>query len=318
MMRADGPNPEHMQQKPRSRKDATALPLVLIHDGGGTTAGFWALGRLQRDVYVVHNPHFWSGQSWEGGIDEMARHYLGLIRKRGIKGRIVLGGWSLGGFLALAIARMVAASRTQGGSDALEIAGLLLVDSPHYEPWTDNPPVVAEPLLPDMPPKVRHLYDMCEPLLEKWHFPRWGQDALGASDVLLNVGTTQHIVSPNSVLYKPMDGDWAVHHAAEDTSPTAGKEHKLNGDQHEDETCEPPIAILLRCVDRSPALDHSEYPCRVDLNRDSLTLGWGPSNYEKFIKVVLDTRNGHYTVFDRYDRVQVSFYVEGLALWSSR
>jgi hypothetical protein len=75
----------HTEQRRRT-------PLVLIHDGGGTTFSYFILGNLHRDVWAIHNPKFFTAELWEGGMDEMARHYISLLQKAGISGTIFLGG----------------------------------------------------------------------------------------------------------------------------------------------------------------------------------------------------------------------------------
>ncbi|EGS17514.1 uncharacterized protein CTHT_0068440 [Thermochaetoides thermophila DSM 1495] len=57
-------------------RSAPPAPLVLVHDGGGTTFCYHFLGYLGRPVYGIDNPHYDSGKAWEGGIPEMAREYL--------------------------------------------------------------------------------------------------------------------------------------------------------------------------------------------------------------------------------------------------
>lgn len=86
-----GKNPLRVQSAPAGQF-RKSTPLVLIHDGGGTTFGYFCLGSLYRDVWAVHNPHFFTAQPWEGGMDEMARHYIDLIEAAGITGQILLGG----------------------------------------------------------------------------------------------------------------------------------------------------------------------------------------------------------------------------------
>lgn len=85
-------NPLQVQYLPRNRQARSTTPLVLIHDGGGTTFGYFMLGALNRDVWAIHNPNFFTTEPWEGGMDEMARHYIGLLVKAGISGTILLGG----------------------------------------------------------------------------------------------------------------------------------------------------------------------------------------------------------------------------------
>lgn len=87
-----GPNPIKVQISPAYKRANPSPPLVLIHDGGGTTFGYFMLGNLYRDVWAIHNPHFFDGGAFAGGMDEMARLYIGFMNDAGIKGNILLGG----------------------------------------------------------------------------------------------------------------------------------------------------------------------------------------------------------------------------------
>jgi hypothetical protein len=69
-----------------------AASLILIHDGGGTTVSYYYLGSLDRAVYGIRNPRFYSGEVWEHGLLEMGRVYADLIRSNVPSGRILLGG----------------------------------------------------------------------------------------------------------------------------------------------------------------------------------------------------------------------------------
>ena len=84
-------NPTQVQWAPE-RQHPPPTPLVLIHDGGGTTFSYHILESLNRDVYAIHNPHLYTAEPWEGGMYEMARHYIQLMQKAGISGPILLGG----------------------------------------------------------------------------------------------------------------------------------------------------------------------------------------------------------------------------------
>lgn len=86
-----GPNPTQVQFVPPATAFNPPLPLVLIHDGGGTTFSYFVLGSLARDVWAIHNPKFFDGLPWEGGMDEMAKKYLDLIAGE-LSGPIMLGG----------------------------------------------------------------------------------------------------------------------------------------------------------------------------------------------------------------------------------
>lgn len=87
----DDENPTQIQWAPEFQGPALT-PLVLIHDGGGTTFGYYTLESLNRDVYGIHNPHYYSAEPWKGGMDEMARHYIQLLKNARISGTIFLGG----------------------------------------------------------------------------------------------------------------------------------------------------------------------------------------------------------------------------------
>lgn len=74
---------------------AASIPLVLIHDGGGTVFNYWTLGPLHRQMYAISDPAFDSGagwKGWEGGLKQMAELYCKQIRSEIGKGNILLGG----------------------------------------------------------------------------------------------------------------------------------------------------------------------------------------------------------------------------------
>ena len=84
-------NPALVQVAPSSKQGAA--PLILIHDGGGTTFSYHCLKPLHRNVYAIHNPRFYSGRIWAGGITAMAEVYLEMIRSVvPLGGSLILGG----------------------------------------------------------------------------------------------------------------------------------------------------------------------------------------------------------------------------------
>ncbi|KAF2145306.1 uncharacterized protein K452DRAFT_305349 [Aplosporella prunicola CBS 121167] len=93
---------------------ADAIPLILIHDGGGTCTQYFRLANLNRPVYGIHNPRHLSGRAWDGGIPEMAAVYADLVRTVVPDGPVLLGGWSLGGVLALEVAQRLPCHSVQG------------------------------------------------------------------------------------------------------------------------------------------------------------------------------------------------------------
>ncbi|KAL7929880.1 Alpha/Beta hydrolase protein [Trichoderma chlorosporum] len=119
----------------RPNKASLNTPVFFIHDGGGTTFAYHCLGMLGRYLYGVHNPYFYTGEVFEGGIPEMGRAYAEWIRETVVEetfpGRrnhdgtinVMLGGWSLGGLLSMEVARQLA------DDDVVRIGGILMIDS---------------------------------------------------------------------------------------------------------------------------------------------------------------------------------------------
>ncbi|KAH7042807.1 esterase-like protein [Macrophomina phaseolina] len=274
-------NPTQIQFAPRSQRPL-ATPLVLVHDGGGTTFGYFSLGNLHRDVWAIHNPHFFTAEPWEGGMDEMARHYIGLIENAGISGPIFLGGWSLGGFLSLAMARMLAAKPS---SSRISVAGLLIIDSPFHIPWSAFPAPVSAASLPGLPDLVRKSLDNCDGLLASWQLPEWDGDAGRGRELRCAAAAT---IPPVSVLYTPLRRERTL--VAVQPFPAGAAPLRQDG-------VAPPPGVLLRCVERVPSEEPRGPPCRVDYFRDELVLGWD-GRHPEFIKAVFDVDSHHYNIFD--------------------
>lgn len=91
-------NPSLIDEGPtRADLGKPLAPLILIHDGGGTTFSYHCLDPLNRPVYGIHNPHLHQGGWWDGGIPAIASHYIDLLAKvlpNG--GDILLGGMHAG------------------------------------------------------------------------------------------------------------------------------------------------------------------------------------------------------------------------------
>jgi len=174
-------NPEVIQA---SAADRYATPVFLIHDGGGTTFAYHCLDPLDRPVYGIFNPYFHTGEGFEGGICGMARLYAKIIRHAaadpdfpaqrdsGGRANILIGGWSLGGLLALEVAKILTGDR------GVRIIGALMMDSI----YPVNPPsTVRLGALDDMVAgeksknEVLTLQAMKEALqvIQKWTPPVW-------------------------------------------------------------------------------------------------------------------------------------------------
>lgn len=97
-----GTNPELLQHK------ADTLPLMLIHDGGGTALAYRLLGDVGHTVLGVHCPGLHQGKgiiSIRHAADTyatIARQWLHQYSPH--HPRLLVGGWSLGGNIAIALA----------------------------------------------------------------------------------------------------------------------------------------------------------------------------------------------------------------------
>ncbi|KAI1438107.1 Alpha/Beta hydrolase protein [Xylaria sp. CBS 124048] len=110
--------------------DRPPAPLILIHDGGGTTYGYHCLYPIGRTLYGVHNPRLNDGGYWEGGIPVMASHYIELIEKVLPEGgEILLGGWSMGGLLSMEIAWQMANRPADSTRPKFKVLGMVFIDS---------------------------------------------------------------------------------------------------------------------------------------------------------------------------------------------
>ncbi|KAI9676088.1 MAG: hypothetical protein M1817_000831 [Caeruleum heppii] len=117
--------------------DSPLTPLFLIHAISGIALPYFALGSLTgikvptddgRPVYGISSPIF-SSRSYPlpGTFGELARQYVALIR-RDIQpdGPYLLGGWSMGGMIAIKMAEIL----QQQGEQVLHV---LMVDSANPE-----------------------------------------------------------------------------------------------------------------------------------------------------------------------------------------
>jgi thioesterase domain-containing protein len=161
--------------------DAKATPLVLLHDGGGTVLSYQALGPLDRNVYGISDPRFDAGKPWAGGIPEMARTYLQMIKTEIPQRNILLGGWSFGGFLALEIAHLAA----QEEEDPLTISGLVFIDTPYPKTPEDTNMRLAinghlpelNGIRPQMRRKIHSSIKYARAMLAAWQPPKWDSQA---------------------------------------------------------------------------------------------------------------------------------------------
>ncbi|KAF3771180.1 alpha/beta-hydrolase, partial [Cryphonectria parasitica EP155] len=233
-------------------------PLVLIHDGGGTSFAYYCLNPLGRPTYALHNPRFYSRKPWTGGIPEMARHYVELLRRRVPRGPILLGGWSLGGILAVEMARLLAGDPTH------QVIGLVMVDSicpSGLRMQRRRQHLAGRRVVPfrgaagvgtkrDTIERVQWCFSEAVKALEAYELPRWEQEA-------------------------------------EDDA-----EDEVAAVAAEEDSCPP--AILLRAEEAVPVeLDEVSL---VDTARDDLALGWDDYRRDFFTRII-DIPGHHFSVF---------------------
>ncbi|EFQ26009.1 thioesterase domain-containing protein [Colletotrichum graminicola] len=298
--------------QPASPRGETQMPLILVHDGGGTTFAYHCLGPLDRAVFGIANPRFHSGVPWDGGLPEMAATYLRMIRATVTKGRdypaqaprspppprssrggggkprrrILLGGWSLGGMLSLEIARQL------GDEDEdIEIAGLVIVDSV-YPVWPEGLRVKIGRLVDGPEPETKNLrlarraMGMAGGMVRAWKIPRCGAAAAAAAAV-----TVPRMAGGGDVDDRENHGDGD--HGGLDTG--------FYGSKREKETAEvvwerPPRAVLVKAKARVPS-STAGVISSVDVYREDEKLGWD-GYCPGFVERVLMTEGHHFDMFD--------------------
>ncbi|KAK4189113.1 Alpha/Beta hydrolase protein [Podospora australis] len=176
-------NPNPIQDGPPNRQPNNPwakrpVPLVLIHDGGGTVFSYYCLGDLARPVWGIANPRYDSGEPWTGGIPEMATAYLRFIRQAVPRGKIILGGWSLGGLLSLEIANQISKNPI---TYPFDVTGIIMIDSvcPRMLTQPAAAPVVQHVLTwgvntrEETKEKVMRCFAHAGKMVKEWKLPEW-------------------------------------------------------------------------------------------------------------------------------------------------
>ncbi|KAG9250296.1 Alpha/Beta hydrolase protein [Emericellopsis atlantica] len=272
-----GPNPSKLQSAPGT----TNLPLVLIHDGGGTSFAYFLLGELKRDVWAIHDPNYWEGKTWPGGMDEMARHYIVLMRNAGIRGKILLGGWSLGGLLSMTIARLLADDPTA----LLTVSGTILIDTPYHVPNAETG--VRDPDMSNLPKLIQKSFQNCDIYLEHWRVPTFSGPAHGGKPVRLRGLPGEPELQRGQYLHMPVKGEGEV---------KQGQTYEFN--EFPEKPLAPPPGVLLRGLRRAETKSGQTEECTIDMFRDDELLGWG-GRYPDFIKATYDIDSAHFDIFDK-------------------
>ncbi|UNI16128.1 putative secondary metabolism biosynthetic enzyme [Purpureocillium takamizusanense] len=286
-------NPIQVQAQPPGLEASPPPPLVLIHDGGGTTFSYFMLGKLNRAVWAIENPEYSSGKAWAGGVDEMAHRYIDVIIEAGIRGAIILGGWSFAGYVSLTMAHILA--RDPRG-DLLHVAGFLMIDVPYFTPRPQLTVSTSEPEIEGIPDLVRTAFENVDDMMERWEKPRWDGPAaavVGRGEGKLQVaGQVLAMPPPEGILHRPLGGtSWTTSHRQNGQPPTLEVTNPII----------PPPGVMIRCAQPLPVTKQCpSTPARLDVHRDDVSLGWD-GNYTDFLQAVIDVDADHYNVFDMCD-----------------
>ncbi|KAI1305066.1 Alpha/Beta hydrolase protein [Xylaria venustula] len=185
--------------------DKQPTPLILLHDGGGTTFSYHCLYPIGRTLYGIQNARLDEGGYWESGISGMASHYIELIEKTLPNGGdILLGGWSLGGLLSLEIAWQLANQPADSKRPKFTVVGMIFIDSVYTKrladlrnmPELNGQPVVksaeelkAMPLREKVDLNMKHARIM----LTHWEMPDWtGREAEIPPTILMRAKELVH------------------------------------------------------------------------------------------------------------------------------
>ncbi|KAI0409109.1 Alpha/Beta hydrolase protein [Xylaria palmicola] len=181
------------------------VPLILLHDGGGTTFSYHCLYPVGRPLYGIHNVKLDEGGYWETGIPGMASHYIELIETvMPDGGEILIGGWSLGGLLSIEVAWQLANRPADSTRPQFKILGMVFIDSV-YTKWLDElrdmPDPAAEPIvkspeeLKAMPLREKVDLNMTHArlMVARWELPDWeGREAEIPPTILLRAKELVH------------------------------------------------------------------------------------------------------------------------------
>ena len=102
------------------------MPIFLVHGGGGTVVGFRGLAQHlgpDQPIYGIEARGLYDNHPPDTSVEEMAAHYLAVVRVAWPKGPYALAGFSFGGVVAFEMARQLVASGAR-------VALLALLDAP--------------------------------------------------------------------------------------------------------------------------------------------------------------------------------------------
>ena len=199
----------------------------------------------------------------------MARHYVGLIRNAVPRGRILLGGWSLGGLLSLEMARVLA------GDPDYTVIGIVMMDSICPAANTTRTGAAKAAVVPykqqfgpntkqETIEGVERCFTEARKSIAAWTMPRWD-----GSDV---------------------EGDDGAERGADGAAAGDGQQPAHVSSSG----IKCPPTILLRA--REAVQTEPGEVSFVDMTRHSRSLGW--EEYQKgFLEEIVDISGHHFSIF---------------------
>jgi pimeloyl-ACP methyl ester carboxylesterase len=296
---------------------AGALPIIFIHDGGGTVWAYHCMDSLRRPVYGIPNPRFHDGGRWEGGIVEMATLYTNMIRRlvvssefrrdmnayngippplaTAVEGpvKLLLGGWSLGGALSLEVAHMLR------DDPVIEVVGIVMVDT-IYPLNAEELAEVYKTIVP-LPQQSDNLQTQSgtekQASPPQIILPTKTATQLKADKCMLAAGEMIRLWTPPAWSGLPT----GLTPATSDSSTTASKTTSIVPSVGPNGTdalklLRPPPVILVRALQNIPTFPG--YPISaIDYHRQDPSLGWRQHYHPDFFKRIIDIPGHHFDIF---------------------
>jgi len=236
-------------------------------------------------------------------------------------------GWSLGALISIEIANILATGAMMDAdrgntakTSKIIVLGLLMIDIPMHIPWTMHPAVASFQLPDNVPEGIRRCMSQTQDLIQSWQLPTWQRPPLDEQRppqrvVYTGFARRPTIIPPGHVYYQPVTGSGTMVRLDEDSDSTP---YLTEGIAKCNETKSPrdpasskgtgmttpigpPTAILIRCTELVPVAppdsEHATRRVRIDLQRDSRSLGWHLHRPE-FVAGVVDVEANHYNMFD--------------------
>jgi hypothetical protein len=207
-------------------------------------------------------------------------------------------GWSLGGYLSLAITRFLA----EDSEAKIKVVGIVMMDTPYHSPYNQEEGPTDDPVIENIPEPVQKCFDRCDEMLDDWEVPKWDGPACDGRAVFFGVGGRRYSVPPGKVLYKPFQGTWSSievpqYKPSEESQPPQEP-------QSEKASIVPPPTVLIRSILPMPLPEGRTEPFIIDKYRSDHTLAWS-GNAPEFIKAVIDVNSNHYEMFEKTNNAQV-------------